>query len=75
MATVGDVKDEWIWLIVGISAISMTYGNIVAIAQTNIKRLMAYSGIAQIGNILIGLAAASQMGGESIIFYLLTYMF
>lgn len=74
MATVGEVKDEWIWLIVGISAISMTYGNIVAIAQTNIKRLMAYSGIAQIGNVLIGLAAASKMGGESIIFYLLTYM-
>ncbi|HSG05953.1 MAG TPA: NADH-quinone oxidoreductase subunit N, partial [Nitrospiria bacterium] len=74
MATVGEVKDEWIWLIVGISAISMTYGNIVAIAQKNIKRLMAYSGIAQIGNILIGLAAASKMGGESIIFYLLTYL-
>jgi NADH-quinone oxidoreductase subunit N len=75
MATVGDIKDEWVWLIVGISAISMTYGNIVAIAQTNIKRLLAYSGIAQIGNVLIGLAAASKMGGDSVLFYFLTYLF
>lgn len=75
MATVGDIKDEWVWLLVGISAISMTYGNIVAIAQKDIKRLLAYSGIAQIGNVLIGLAAASKMGGDSILFYLLTYLF
>jgi NADH-quinone oxidoreductase subunit N len=75
MATLGDNKEDWVWLIVAISAISMTYGNIVAIAQKNIKRLLAYSGIAQIGNILIGLAAASKMGGDSVLFYLLTYLF
>ena len=40
----------------------MTYGNIVAIAQKNIKRLLAYSGIAQIGNVMIGLAAGTQTG-------------
>jgi NADH-quinone oxidoreductase subunit N len=53
----------------------MTYGNIVAIAQRNIKRLLAYSGIAQVGNILIGLAAGTKMGSDSILFYLLTYLF
>ena len=53
----------------------MTYGNIVAIAQTNIKRLLAYSGIAQIGNVLIGLAAGTKMGSDAILFYLLTYLF
>ena len=74
-ATIGDLKDEWVWIIVMISAASMTYGNVVAIAQTNIKRLLAYSGIAQIGNLLIGLAAASRMGGDSLLFYLLTYLF
>jgi NADH-quinone oxidoreductase subunit N len=47
----------------------------VAIAQRNIKRLLAYSGIAQIGNILIGMAAGTQMGAESVLFYLLTYLF
>jgi NADH-quinone oxidoreductase subunit N len=53
----------------------MTYGNIVAIAQKNIKRLLAYSGIAQIGNVLIGLAAGTKMGEDAILFYLLTYLF
>ena len=53
----------------------MTYGNIVAIAQRNMKRLLAYSGIAQIGNVLIGLAAGTKMGNDAILFYLLTYLF
>ena len=66
---------EWVWLLVIVAIISMTYGNIVAIAQGNIKRLLAYSGIAQIGNVIIGLAAASKMGGESIMFYLWAYLF
>jgi NADH-quinone oxidoreductase subunit N len=53
----------------------MTYGNITAIAQTNMKRLLAYSGIAQIGNILIGMAAGTKMGSDSLLFYMLTYLF
>ena len=53
----------------------MLYGNIVAIAQRNIKRLLAYSGIAQIGTILIGMAAGTRQGADSVLFYLLTYLF
>jgi NADH-quinone oxidoreductase subunit N len=53
----------------------MTYGNIVAIAQKNMKRLLAYSGIAQIGNVLIGLATGTKMGSDAMLFYLLTYLF
>lgn len=68
-------KPAWVLLLVGASILSMTYGNIVAIAQRNIKRLLAYSGIAQIGNILIGLAAGTKMGSDAILFYLLTYLF
>ncbi len=68
-------KPAWVLLVVGASILSMTYGNIVAIAQRNIKRLLAYSGIAQIGNILIGLAAGTKMGEDAILFYLLTYLF
>ncbi len=68
-------KPAWVLLLVGASILSMTYGNIVAIAQRNMKRLLAYSGIAQIGNILIGLAAGTKMGGDAILFYLLTYLF
>jgi NADH-quinone oxidoreductase subunit N len=69
------LKPAWVLLLVGVSILSMTYGNIVAIAQKNIKRLLAYSGIAQIGNVLIGLAAGTKMGEDAILFYLLTYVF
>jgi NADH-quinone oxidoreductase subunit N len=69
------LKPAWVLLLVGASILSMTYGNIVAIAQRNIKRLLAYSGIAQIGNVLIGLAAGTKMGEDAILFYLLTYLF
>jgi NADH-quinone oxidoreductase subunit N len=68
-------KPMWMFLLVGASILSMTYANIVAIAQRNIKRLLAYSGIAQIGNVLIGLAAGTKMGSDAILFYLLTYLF
>ncbi|MBD0315072.1 MAG: NADH-quinone oxidoreductase subunit N [Nitrospiraceae bacterium] len=68
-------KPMWVFLLVGTSVLSMTYANIVAIAQRNIKRLLAYSGIAQIGNVLIGLAAGTKMGNDAILFYLLTYLF
>src|SRR5213594_1946737 len=53
-------KPAWVLLLVGASILSMTYGNIVAIAQRNMKRLLAYSGIAHIGNILIGLRPARR---------------
>ncbi len=68
-------KPMWVFLLIGVSILSMTYANIVAIAQRNIKRLLAYSGIAQIGNVLIGLAAGTKMGTDAILFYLLAYLF
>ncbi len=74
-AMLADLKQEWVWLIATISIFSMTYGNITAIAQTNMKRLFAYSGIAQVGTILIGMATGTKMGADSVLFYLLTYLF
>ena len=75
LATLPAFKPEWVWLMIATAMLSMVYGNVVAIAQRNIKRLLAYSGIAQIGNILIGMAAGTRTGAESILFYLLTYLF
>ena len=75
LVALASFKPIWALLLVATSILSMTYGNIVAIAQRNIKRLLAYSGIAQIGNILIGLAAGTKMGSDSILFFLLAYMF
>jgi NADH-quinone oxidoreductase subunit N len=73
--SLANFKPTWVLMLVAASILSMTYGNIVAIAQKNIKRLLAYSGIAQIGNVLIGLAAGTKMGSDAILFYLLTYLF
>lgn len=56
-----------------LAAASMIIGNIIAISQTNIKRMLAYSSIAHAGYLLIGLAAANEMGRSGILFYLTTY--
>ncbi|MBA4311287.1 MAG: NADH-quinone oxidoreductase subunit N [Chlorobiaceae bacterium] len=57
-----------------LSALSMIAGNIIAIAQTNVKRMLGYSSIAHAGYMLIGLAAANQLGRDGILFYLFAYM-
>jgi NADH-quinone oxidoreductase subunit N len=51
----------------------MTVGNVAAIAQTNVKRMLAYSSIAHSGYVLIGLVAGGNVGGTAAIFYLLAY--
>ena len=58
-----------------LSAASMILGNIVAVTQSNIKRMLAYSSIAHAGYMLAGLAAGNQLGKNGILFYLVTYMF
>jgi NADH-quinone oxidoreductase subunit N len=63
-------------LIVAIlAAASMILGNVVAIAQTNLKRMLAYSSIAHAGYMLTGLAAGSSMGNTGIAFYVTSYLF
>lgn len=56
-----------------LAAASMILGNIVAIAQSNVKRMLAYSSVAHAGYMLTGLAAGNQHGREGILFYLLAY--
>jgi NADH-quinone oxidoreductase subunit N len=58
-----------------LATLTMLYGNIVAIAQNNIKRLLAYSSIASAGYILVGITAMDDFSGKGIIFYLLAYIF
>jgi NADH-quinone oxidoreductase subunit N len=69
------VSPQWWLVLAGLSFASMFYGNVVAIPQTNIKRMLAYSGIAQAGYVLVGLAATSELGSASSLFYLLQYTF
>jgi NADH-quinone oxidoreductase subunit N len=65
---------EWVNLVETLSIVTMTLGNILAIPQTNIKRMLAYSSIAQAGYVLIGVAAASRLGVSAAIFYLGVYV-
>jgi len=66
---------QWGLLLATLSAITMTYGNLVAMFQTNIKRLLGYSSIAHAGYLLMGAAAGSVLGATGINFYLLGYLF
>ncbi|HEV2032817.1 MAG TPA: NADH-quinone oxidoreductase subunit N [Candidatus Dormibacteraeota bacterium] len=66
---------EWQALLAFVAATSMVVGNLMAIAQTSMKRLLAYSGIAQAGYILIGVIAGGRTGLAAVLFYLFIYMF
>jgi NADH-quinone oxidoreductase subunit N len=69
------IQDHWRIIFWVLSALSMTIGNVVAIAQTSLKRMLAYSSIAHAGYILIGLVAGSQLGYASMLLYFLVYIF
>jgi NADH-quinone oxidoreductase subunit N len=71
----GGISAEWTVLFGVLAFITMTVGNLLAIVQTNIKRLMAYSSITHVGYMLIGLAAAPTTGTSAVMFYLVAYAF
>src|SRR5204863_5471894 len=64
---------DWTPLIWGLAAASIVLGSVLAIAQSDIKRMLAYSSIAQAGFILTGLVAANQDGIQAALFYLIAY--
>jgi NADH-quinone oxidoreductase subunit N len=66
-------KDEWAPLVAVIAVATMVLGTVVGVAQTNLKRMLAYSSIAHGGYLLVGLVAANQVGKAAILFYLLAY--
>jgi NADH-quinone oxidoreductase subunit N len=72
----GERWDQWQIIIVVLAALSMLVGNLVALAQHNLKRLMAYSSVGHVGYILAGIAALAQdslLGANGVIFYLVGY--
>jgi len=66
---------EWQKIVAIVAVITMVWGNIAALTQDNVKRMLAYSSIAHAGYILIGVLAVSQVGLWSVLFYLLAYTF
>jgi NADH-quinone oxidoreductase subunit N len=70
----GEWAEQWQQIVVFISVASMLLGSFAAIGQTNVKRLMAYSSIGHIGFALVGLAAGTQDGVQSVLFYMAIYV-
>lgn len=66
---------EWPALLMIVSVATMTLGNVAALTQTNMKRLLAYSSIAHAGYIMMGVVALSENGARALMIYLLAYLF
>jgi NADH-quinone oxidoreductase subunit N len=72
---VGDRVTLWMPVVAALAALTIVGGNLMALPQQNVKRLLAYSGIAHIGYMLVGLAAVSASGSAMVLFYLVVYVF
>ncbi len=68
-------QPDWAALLWIVAVLTMTLGNVVAIAQSNLKRMLAYSSVAHVGYMLVGVVAGGSAGGGAVLFYLLTYTF
>jgi NADH-quinone oxidoreductase subunit N len=75
MVAIYPLRPQWVPILTAVSIMTMTVGNIAAITQSNVKRLLAYSSISHAGYVLIGLIAGNETGMISIPIYLLVYTF
>lgn len=71
----GGMKEVWLYAIGILAILSMTVGNLFALRQDNIKRFLAFSSISQMGFVLVGISGASQMGVDSVIYFIVVYLF
>ncbi|KIH77604.1 NADH dehydrogenase subunit N [Geoalkalibacter ferrihydriticus] len=71
----GGMADQWTSLLWVLAVLTMVVGNVIAISQTNLKRMLAYSSVAHAGYALVGLVAFNEVGLSGILFYMLAYTF
>jgi NADH-quinone oxidoreductase subunit N len=71
--TLGAMSVDWSWIVWVLAVLSMTVGNIAALVQRNIKRMLAYSSIAHAGYLLVGVIAGGEDGGAAVLYMLLAY--
>ncbi len=69
------VHTEWEGIVWGIAVLTMTVGNLTALVQTNIKRMLAYSSVAHAGYLLVAMVAGKDLGGAALMYYLVAYGF
>lgn len=72
--SVGSLHTDWQQMLIVLSVLSMGLGNLLAIAQSNIKRMLAYSTIANVGFLLLGILAGTPEGYSAALFYTITYV-
>jgi NADH-quinone oxidoreductase subunit N len=72
-AGVGPLDDQWRQLIAALAAISLAVGNLIALAQTNLKRMLAYSTISHVGFLFMGIAGGGAQGFAAAMFYAISY--
>ena len=73
LSQLAPIQGEWTVPLWVLAVLTMTVGNLLAITQTSVKRMLAYSSIAHAGYLLIGVVAGNEAGGQALLFYLLTY--
>ncbi|MDD2586761.1 MAG: NADH-quinone oxidoreductase subunit N [Syntrophomonadaceae bacterium] len=71
----GSISFNWNIILAVLAVLTMVIGNLIALTQKNVKRLLAYSSIAQAGYILVGLVAANTYGLKGVLFYAMLYVF
>jgi NADH-quinone oxidoreductase subunit N len=69
----GNIADTWIQMLVIVALLSALLGNVIAVAQTNLKRMLAYSAIGNVGFILFGFVAGTEQGYEAALYYTIAY--
>jgi len=70
---VGPLDDRWRLLIAGLAVASLVVGNLIALVQANLKRMLAYSAVSHIGFVFLGFAGGSATGYASAMFYVISY--
>jgi NADH-quinone oxidoreductase subunit N len=75
LTALGGSRADWSILLWALAVLTMTVGNVVAIAQSNFKRMLAYSSIAHVGYMMVGLVAGGSTGAGAVLFYLFAYTF
>jgi len=75
LTALGELRGDWAPILWVLAVLTMTVGNVVAIAQQNVKRMLAYSSIAHAGYLLIALVAGNAAGFTGLLYYLLAYTF
>jgi NADH-quinone oxidoreductase subunit N len=73
LSTLEPLQTQWVPVLGAIAAVTMIVGTVVGVLQSNIKRLLAYSGIAHAGYLILGIVAANTAGKAAVLFYLLAY--